>query len=165
MTFHAALAIPDPVDGFIVATPTSTHAVVIEDLLGSGRPIFVEKPLADSADAARRLVAVAGERIFVMDKWRYHPGVEALRDHARSGALGEIRAVRTWRVGWGTSHRDVDPVWTLLPHDLAIAHEILGVLPNAHSAWTQVPGMPESQRVALPGRLCWTSLSCAADGR
>jgi predicted dehydrogenase len=138
-----AALIPQPVDGFIVATPTSTHAAVIEKLLPTGKSIFVEKPLTSGLHSARRLVAIAGDRIFVMDKWRYHPGVEALRDQARSGALGEIRAVRTFRVGWGTSHADVDAIWTLLPHDLAIAYEVLGALPKAHSAWSLVPGRVE----------------------
>ncbi len=132
-------SVPEPVDGYIIAAPTSIHAAVIEQLLPTGKPIFVEKPLTDDLPSARRLAALAGDRIFVMDKWRYHPGVEALRDHARTGALGEIRAVRTFRVGWGTSHRDVDPVWTLLPHDLSIAYEILGMLPVAHSAWSLPP--------------------------
>ena len=140
--------VTEPVDGFIVATPISTHATVIERLLPFGKAIFVEKPLSDDVNAARRLVALAGEHIFVMDKWRYHPGIEALRDQADSGALGEIRAVRTCRVGWGTSHGDVDSIWTLLPHDLAIAYEVLGTLPRAHSAWCLALGRPEFGLIA-----------------
>jgi len=130
--------ITEPIDGFIVATPISTHAAIVDRLLPSGRPVFVEKPLSNDLDAARRIVARAGDRIFVMDKWRYHPGVEVLRDHARSGALGEIRLLRTFRFGWGTAHSEVDSFWTLLPHDLAIAYEILGMLPRARSTWCLV---------------------------
>jgi predicted dehydrogenase len=144
-------AIAGTVDGFIVATPTSTHATMIEKLLAAGKPIFVEKPLTESVADARRLVALAGERLFVMDKWRYHPGVEKLRDIARSGDLGDIRTVRMSRLGWGTSHPDVDPVWTLLPHDLSIAHEILGQLPPVQSAFATVPGRPECDLLARLG--------------
>jgi predicted dehydrogenase len=135
--------VPELLDGFIVATPTSTHAGVVERLLPFGKAIFVEKPLSDDVHAARRLVALAGDRIFVMDKWRYHPGIEALGDHARSGALGDVRVVRTHRVGWGTAHSDTDLTWTLLPHDLAIAYEVLGALPRAVSAWCLASGRPE----------------------
>ena len=138
-------------DGFIVATPTATHAEVVESLLSYGVPIFVEKPLTPSVEAARRLVRLAGERIFVMDKWRYHPGIEALRDQARSGALGDIRAVRSFRLGWGNPHRDVDAIWILIPHDFAIAYEILGYLPAAQAAYTSLRGNAGSDLVAVLG--------------
>ncbi|HZP20382.1 MAG TPA: Gfo/Idh/MocA family oxidoreductase [Bauldia sp.] len=146
-----AHAISGMVDGFIVATPTSTHAEVIDALLGHGKPVFVEKPLTDSVADARRLVDRAGGLLFVMDKWRYHPGVEKLRDLAVSGELGPVRAVRTRRLGWGTSHADVDPVWTLLPHDLAIVHEILGHLPPVLGAFGTVAGRSECDLMARLG--------------
>ena len=101
-------ALPKDVDGYVVATPTASHAAVIEELLASGKPSFVEKPMTNDVAAARRLVERAGERIFVMDKWRYHPGVEALAHAARSGELGEILAIRSYRLGWSNPHKDVD---------------------------------------------------------
>jgi predicted dehydrogenase len=61
-----------------------------------------------------------------MDKWRYHLGVLALADIARSGELGPVVGLRTQRVGFGHSHPDTDCIWTLLPHDMVISHEILG---------------------------------------
>ena len=74
-------------DGAVVATTTSTHARVVEELLERGVPVFCEKPLTDDADAAARLAARAPDRLFVMDKWRYHPGVRrARRDLARRAA-------------------------------------------------------------------------------
>lgn len=117
------------VDGVVVATPTVTHADVIEDLLPLGCPIFVEKPLASSVERARAVVAQAGERIFVMDKWRYHPGVVRLAALAREGAFGRLHAIRLQRLGWHNPHVDVDAAWILLPHDLSISLHILGRLP------------------------------------
>lgn len=117
------------VDGVVVATPTVTHADVIEDLLALGCPIFVEKPLASSVERARAVVAQAGERIFVMDKWRYHPGVVRLAALAREGAFGRLHAIRLQRLGWHNPHADVDAAWILMPHDLSIALHILGRLP------------------------------------
>jgi predicted dehydrogenase len=114
------------VEGIVVATPTSTHADVIEALLPRGVPIYCEKPLCDDADRARRLAVAGRGRLFVMDKWRYHLGVLALADIARSGELGPAVGLRTRRVGFGHTHPDTDCIWTLLPHDLVIAHEIFG---------------------------------------
>ncbi len=122
--------LPETVEGFVVATPTSVHAETIEPLLKFQRPIFVEKPLTSDPESARKLVEQGGDRIFVMDKWRYHPGVEALRDIARSDELGPLESIRTLRLGWATPHFDVDASWILMPHDLSIVLEILGYIPD-----------------------------------
>lgn len=139
---HASLAALPDADGFVVATPTVGHAAAVEGLLGRDRPIFVEKPLTNDLAAARRLVDGAGDRIFVMDKWRYHPGIQALARQARSGALGDILAIRTYRLGWDNPHRDVDAVWILLPHDLSIVLEILGDIPAPRTAFSTIPHRP-----------------------
>lgn len=122
------------VDGFVVAVPTDQHFAVVQELIATGVPIFVEKPLTDDLDQARRLIEQAGERIFVMDKWRYHPGVLKLAELARSGALGEIQGIRSTRRQWASPHPDVDAVWILLPHDVSIALEVLGVVPPVQAA-------------------------------
>src|SRR5215831_10557962 len=116
------------VDGIVIATPTSTHADVIEALLPRRVPIYCEKPLCDDADRASRLAAAGRGRLFVMDKWRYHLGILELAAIARSGELGPVVGLRTHRTGYGHSHPDTDCIWTLLPHDMAIAREILGRL-------------------------------------
>ena len=38
------------------------------------------------------------------------------------------------RIGWGSAHDDVDPVWVLAPHDLSIGCEIFGELGRPESA-------------------------------
>jgi predicted dehydrogenase len=121
------------VEGIVVATPISTHAAVVEEALDLGVPMFVEKPLTNDPATAERLAAEAGERLFVMDKWRYHPGVELLGELARSGELGQVVGLRTTRIGWERP-RDVDHVWVLAPFDLTIGLEILGELPAPRSA-------------------------------
>jgi len=128
------------VDGVVVATPTSVHADSVEQILGLGVPIFVEKPLTNDPAQAQMIADSAPDRVFVMDKWRYHPGIELLAWLTRKGALGEIRGVKTTRIGWGSPHRDVDAIWILLPHDLSIALEILGHLPPPTGALADVAG-------------------------
>ncbi|MGF1501214.1 MAG: Gfo/Idh/MocA family protein [Paracoccaceae bacterium] len=125
--------LPD-LDGYVVAPPTVLHAETVETLLPRNRPIFVEKPLTNDPAAADRILAAAPDRVFCMDKWRYHGGVLKLADLAKRGALGDVLAVRSWRLGWGNPHRDVDAAWILLPHDLSIALEILGRLPPLRHA-------------------------------
>jgi predicted dehydrogenase len=106
-----------PVEGFVIASPTSTHAAVMERLLPTGRPMFVEKPMTNDLSAARRLVAAAGDRIFVMDKWRYHAGIEAPRRRPSRASSGRSRRPITGSAGAPHCTRCA---LILLPHDLAI---------------------------------------------
>jgi len=149
---HAAGAcLPDAgsTDAYVVATPTATHAEVLEGLVRTGRPIFVEKPMTASVDSARRLAAAAPSTLFVMDKWRYHPAIEAMRREAVAGALGDILAIKTTRWQWSSPHLDVTPLWILAPHDLSIALHVLGRIPPLRQAFAVVPGRPELGMVAV----------------
>lgn len=151
------------IDGLVVATSTSSHAEVLERALQFGVPTFVEKPLCTDAADAERFAALAPGRLFVMDKWRYHPGVLALAAIASDGLLGGVLGLHTARLGWGTSHDDVDAVWVLAPHDLAIAREVLGFFPQPRAA---VGSRDAYGRVVLNGLLeasgVWHTLEVSA---
>jgi predicted dehydrogenase len=151
------------VDGVVVATPTATHAAVLDQVLELGVPVYVEKPMTADPAAAERLAREAGERLFVMDKWRHHPGIEALRDISRSGELGQTVGVHCLRESWGSPHRDVDSVWIHLPHDLAIGLEVLGELPPATAAVAEVTdGWPSGMHALLGGHP-WLAISHSAN--
>ncbi len=126
-------------DGFVIASPTTTHAAVIERLLPYERPIFVEKPMTADVESARRIAARAGDRVFVMDKWRYHPVIEAMRGEICGGRIGAVLAIRAIRFGWGCPHKDVSALWILAPHDLSIALHLTGSLPHVHRVMP-IPG-------------------------
>ncbi len=143
------------VDGIVVATPTISHAAVIDSVLGRGVPVFVEKPLTPDLADAERIASSGGGRVFVMDKWRYHPGVEAMAAIARSGELGRVIGIRTIRAGWGNPHRDVDGVWILAPHDLSIMLEVLGFVPAAKSAVAERVGSVLGGLTAMLGDEPW----------
>jgi predicted dehydrogenase len=116
--------------GVVVATPTSTHADVLAALrVHTDAPVFCEKPLCTSAAECGRIAALPG-RIFPMHVWRYHPGVELIADLLREGSLGEPTWVRSTRTNGPSPRHDVDPVWTLAPHDVSIAVEVLGEIPE-----------------------------------
>jgi predicted dehydrogenase len=120
-------------DAIVVVTPIVSHASVIGEALDHDVPVFVEKPLCDDAAAADRLEALAHDRLFVMDKWRYHPAIRRLAEIADSGGLGRPRGLRTVRVQSDNRHEE-DATWVLAPHDLAIALEVLGEIPRPVAA-------------------------------
>lgn len=152
------------VSGVVVATPTQVHVHSIERLLNRGIPIFCEKPLAADPVTAKYLASLAPTRLFVMDKWRYHPGIELLGEIARSGEMGEVEGLTTERLGWLHGSTDIDGVWLLAPHDLSIALEILGVLPEPVSA---VAEYRNGAMTGLRGRLGikpWMNLNVSVLG-
>lgn len=135
--FATSAGLPE-VEGFIVATPASTHFDVASSLLERGVPIFCEKPLTLSLHETEKLLNRADGRIMELHVWRYHPGVEVMRAMVRSGELGEVRWLRTTRANWTSPRRDCDPVWTMLPHDLSIVLEITGTMPAVVSAHAEL---------------------------
>jgi len=122
-------------DGWIIASPASTHASVLAQLADGGSPIFVEKPFTIDLASTRRYAD--NPRIFVMHIWRYHPAIQLLASLARDGRIGQIKLVRSTRTNWTSPRTDVDPVWTLAPHDLSLALEILGEIPKPTAAWSE----------------------------
>ena len=122
-------------DGWIIASPASTHASMLAQLAGSGSPTFVEKPFTTDLASARRYAD--DSQIFVMHIWRYHPAIQFLASLVRDGRIGQIKLVRSTRTNWTSPRTDVDPVWTLAPHDLSLAVEILGEIPPPKAAWSE----------------------------
>ena len=148
--------------GFVVLTPTATRPEIIKEVLGRGVPVFTEKPLALDVRDARALAAAADGRLFVMDKWRYHPAVACLSELARSGELGAPLGLHCRRLSTGNPRGEDDGVANLLPHDLAIAQEVLGELPPAVSARGYGEGDALDGLVAVLGTEPWLAVEVSA---
>ena len=54
---HLKLIEAEAPDGIIIAVPNADHVPVAMDCLAAGIPILVEKPIADSVESGRALVA------------------------------------------------------------------------------------------------------------
>lgn len=128
------------VDGYVIAAPSSLHAGIIEALLPTGRPIYTEKPMTADATSAQRIADRAADRVFVMQKWRYHPGIERMRQEIARGTVGDVLAIHIQRWGWGSPHADTSAIWTLMPHDLSIVLHWLGEIPPLRAVRPTVPG-------------------------
>lgn len=135
LTHHSSLTDLADTDGLIVATPSSTHRAILEEVLPWQLPTFVEKPLTTSLEDARFLASLPNSTyIYMMHVWRYHGGIQLLGELARSGKLGTIIALRSTRSNWTSPRTDTNSVWNLAPHDLTIALEILGYIPTPKAA-------------------------------
>lgn len=85
-----------PLDGGIVATPTSSHTAVGLACAENGVHILMEKPIADSLEEARLLVDGArkhGISLLVGHHRRYNPLVQCIRETIAAGGIGRLVAV------------------------------------------------------------------------
>jgi predicted dehydrogenase len=139
----------ESVEAVLIATPVSTHAPLARRVLEAGKHVFVEKPLADSADEAVTLAALAAESGLTLmpgHTFLYSPPVTLIRDLIANRALGEIYSISTSRVNLGLHQPDVSVVWDLGPHDFSILRFWLDETPshvNALSRSCVIPGTPD----------------------
>ncbi len=88
--YHELLADPD-IQAVLIATTTSTHAMIVQDAAAAGKHIFCEKPLAlDLGDIDNCTAAVekAGVKLQVGFNRRFDKSFQAVHDTVLSGAIG-----------------------------------------------------------------------------
>jgi len=145
--------IRDPdIEAVVVATPVSTHFPLGEGVLSAGKHLFIEKPMAASADECRRLndmAAAAGLQIMVGHTFVFTPAVRKIRSLMAGGELGEIYYVNITRVNLGLFQRDVNVVWDLAPHDIAMLNHLFRATPQVVSATGRSYVQPDIEDVAF----------------
>jgi predicted dehydrogenase len=136
----------DPrLDAVLVATPPAEHAACADRALASGKHVFVEKPLALSSVDASGLVRTAQRMdriLFVGHLLLHHPAVRALFELRDAGALGPVRYIEAVRAGAPRPGGEDEPLWSLGPHDVAVALALLGELPVRVAARRLGTGTP-----------------------
>jgi predicted dehydrogenase len=98
------------VDAVDIVTPADTHLAVATACLERGRHCFIEKPLAMSAEASRRIVEAgdrAGRVVQVGHIFRFHPVTAALRAALGDGKLGRVRYATGRFAGFKRPRTDV----------------------------------------------------------
>ncbi len=87
---------PD-VDALFICTPNFSHIDIFEVAAKSGKPIFLEKPMATTVDDARRILEIAADYpsfIQVGLQYRYKaPYVEARHEALERGTVGDIKTI------------------------------------------------------------------------
>jgi predicted dehydrogenase len=124
-------------DAAIIVTPVKTHASLAMQALQTGHHVLVEKPITQTSDEAKQLIALAesvDKRLMVGHVFHFKPSVCALVDLVSSGELGTIRYIDSVRVNLGLFRSDVNVLWDLAPHDLTIFEALLNRTPNRVSA-------------------------------
>lgn len=91
----ASVAADSDIDLVSLCTPDDLHEEHAVLLLEAGKDLIIEKPIALSLAAARRIHSAARastRRVAVNFEMRINPGVVKLRELVTSGVLGEVQA-------------------------------------------------------------------------
>ncbi|SCL23819.1 Predicted dehydrogenase [Micromonospora rhizosphaerae] len=146
------------IDYAVVACPTGLHEQIGLELAANGVCALIEKPLAQSVEAATRLVEAfeaAGLVAGVGHIERYNPALQNLRTRLEAGELGEVFQVVTRRQG-PFPHRiaDVGVVMDLATHDIDLTAWVTGQEYTSVSARTvSRSGRLHEDMVAVVGQL------------
>ena len=137
------------IDAVVIVTPVSTHFDLAMQALRAGKHVLVEKPLASNSEQAARLVEEADRRGLVLSvdhTFVYTGAVRKMKELVASHALGDIYYYDSVRVNLGLFQHDVNVIWDLAVHDLAIMDYVMPWQPVAVSAtgMSHLDGEPEN---------------------
>jgi predicted dehydrogenase len=152
-TTSYADVLADPrVEAVVIATPVSAHHPMAAAALDAGKHVFVEKPLAASAEESLDLIEradAAGRVLMPGHTFLYSPPVMLVKRLIESGELGDIYFISTSRVNLGLHQSDVSVAWDLGPHDFSILRYWLDESPSHASAMARGCVMPNVPDVAF----------------
>jgi predicted dehydrogenase len=119
-------------DAVVVAVPTELHFQLGMQALEAGKHVMIEKPLAANnqegielcEEAERRKLTLMTGHIFL-----YNEGIKACKEIVDRGDLGNLFYIHSLRTNLGPFRSDVNALWDLASHDIAIFNYIFGALP------------------------------------
>lgn len=125
--FDAFSALLDACDAVIVAVPATWHEALVGEALDAGRHVLVEKPLALTAEAARRLAGLAVTNGLVLQVGHQERFVaRAMGIFAIEETPIRLESVRAGPPPADGRAGDVSVIWDLMIHDLDLAACMVG---------------------------------------
>jgi predicted dehydrogenase len=150
------------VEAIVVATPAATHFEVIRAALAAGCHVLAEKPLTLNSHDGQMLCQLAEQqdRLLMVDHtYLFHPAIAAGRDWLwpsvgeagwPGSSIGELRYGYASRTHLGPVRQDVDALWDLAIHDIAIFNHWLRDMPIAVQAQGQIWLQPDQRTLLSP---------------
>jgi len=116
------------IDAVAIATPVATHYEFARQALQHGKHVLVEKPLAASVAEAESLVDIAAKRNLTLmadHTFIYTGAVRKMKEVVARGDLGDLYYFDSVRINLGLVQPDVNVLWDLAPHDIAILDHLV----------------------------------------
>ncbi len=122
------------IDAVAVITPVWSHFDLAKRALENGKHVFVEKPFTPTSQQAEQLIELAETnhlQIMVDHTFLFTGAVKKIHQLIDDSTLGKLYYYDSTRVNLGLFQHDVDVLWDLAPHDLAIVDYLIGEKPEA----------------------------------
>ncbi|MFN2480565.1 MAG: Gfo/Idh/MocA family protein [Pyrinomonadaceae bacterium] len=130
--------VEDPrLDAVVIATPVATHHRFAKEALQSGKHVLIEKPFTTSSREAEELIGLAeksGLTLMVDHTFIYTGAVRKIKELVAGGDLGDLLYFDSTRINLGLFQDDINVVWDLAPHDLAIMDYLIDRRPAGVTA-------------------------------
>ncbi|MDP3973566.1 MAG: Gfo/Idh/MocA family oxidoreductase [Candidatus Daviesbacteria bacterium] len=112
------------IDLLAIATPPQTHFQIAYNALKANKHIIVAKPLATKSQDAKKLINLAQKKGLLLHcdlTYLYTGAIKAIKDLTQNRSLlGEPLYYDSTRSNLGLIQQDINVIWDLVPHDLAI---------------------------------------------
>jgi len=138
-------------DLLVIATPSFTHFQLAKAALEAGKHVLVMKPLATGTDEAEELCDLAerkGTLLAVDHTFVFTGAVRKMHDLISGGDIGDLYYFDSVRINLGLIQTDVNVVWDLAPHDVAIMDYLIGQEPTSVSATGASHGGSPTENIA-----------------
>jgi UDP-N-acetylglucosamine 3-dehydrogenase len=120
----------EKIDAISTAVPTSLHKKIAVSCIKKNVPVLIEKPIADTVDAAREIILLSKKRnvpICIGHIERFNPAIQKLKEFIDKGKFGRIISINTKRVGlFPPQIKDTDVIIDLAVHDIDICNFLIG---------------------------------------
>ena len=110
-------------DGYVIATPASTHFKLGMKVIESKKPLLIEKPLALNSKEADHLVKSAKKmkvNLMVGHLLLFHPAIKKIKEMIDNNYIGDLQYIYSNRLNLGTIRTEENVFWSFAPHDISI---------------------------------------------
>jgi predicted dehydrogenase len=122
----------DPeVDAVVICTEATTHHAVACTCLRAGKHTLIEKPIATTVEDAEELNTLAESKsltLMVGHTFIYNSGIMKVKQFI-TDPPSEVYYLYARRTNLGPIRRDVNALWDLATHDIAIFNYLLDAVP------------------------------------
>ena len=110
----------------ILATPAWDHYSQTLELLARGKNLYVEKPLALTADECVTIKNKIrpGQTLMVGHIFLYNDRLKKVKQLLPK--IGNVQHIESNRLNWGRFQKKISTLHSLAPHDVSIIHYLLG---------------------------------------
>lgn len=125
------------IDIVIIATSVKYHFNLAKLALENNKHVLLEKPACASHSELKELsdLAKINNLVLMVDyTFLYNGAIKKIKDLVVSEDFGKINYIDGTRINLGIFQNDVNVLWDLASHDIAITNHLIGELPSTVKA-------------------------------